>query len=141
MTDPMLIAKKLARIESCVSDLQRLARPESIETDLRERRFVEHTLQIAIQDALDVASHVVSDRRLGEPRTNRELFDLLHRDGWIDRDLTVNLRNMAGFRNVLVHGYDDVDLAVVRDVLDVHVTDLSAFVGAVRHRLDSTGPT
>jgi hypothetical protein len=22
---------------------------------------------------------------------------------------------MAGFRNVLVHGYDDVDLAVVRD--------------------------
>ena len=71
MTDPMLIAKKLARIESCVSDLQRLARPESIETDLRERRFVEHTLQIAIQAALDVASHVVSDRRLGETRTNR----------------------------------------------------------------------
>ena len=69
------------------------------------------------------------------------MFDLLHRDGWLDRDLMVNLRNMAGFRNVLVHGYDDVDLAVVRDVLDVHVTDLSAFVGAVRHRLDSTPST
>ncbi len=42
-------------------------------SDLREQRFVEHTLQIAIQAALDVASHIVSDRRLGEPRTNREL--------------------------------------------------------------------
>lgn len=138
MTDPALVAKKLARIESCVSDLGRLARPESIETDVRERRFVEHTLQIAIQAALDVASHIASDRRLGEPRTNRELFDLLHRDGWIGAELTTNLRNMAGFRNVLVHGYDDVDLAVVRDVLDLHVGDLSAFVAAVRQRLDSS---
>lgn len=137
MTDPMLVAKKLARIESCVSDLVRLARPEAIDTDVRELRFVEHTLQIAIQAAIDVASHIVSDRRLGEPRTNRELFDLLHRDGWIDSALTVSLRNMAGFRNVLVHGYDDVDLAIVHDVLDVHLADLTAFVRAVNRRHDS----
>ncbi|MEW6323398.1 MAG: DUF86 domain-containing protein [Acidobacteriota bacterium] len=138
MTDPELVAKKLARIESCVSDLQRLARPEAIDTDVRELRFVEHTLQIAIQAALDVASHIVSDRRLGEPRTNRELFDLLHRDDWLDGDLTGNLRNMAGFRNVLVHGYDDVDLAVVRDVLTEHLADLTAFVEAVRRRAGET---
>ena len=77
MTDAALAAKKLAQIESCVSDLRRLARVEAIASDLREQRFVEHTLQIAIQAALDVASHIVSGRRLGEPRTNRELFDLL----------------------------------------------------------------
>ena len=74
------MAKKLAIIESCVSDLRRLAQPEALATDVREQRFVEHTLQLAIQAALDVASHIVSDRRLGEPRTNRELFDLLQRD-------------------------------------------------------------
>ncbi len=74
MTDPALVAKKLALIESCLSDLRRLARPDTLMSDVREQRFVEHTLQIAIQAALDVASHIVSDRRLGEPRTNRELF-------------------------------------------------------------------
>lgn len=135
MTDPALVAKKLALIETCLSDLQRLARPDAIDTDVRERRFVEHTLQMAIQAALDVASHIVSDRRLGEPRTNRELFDLLHRDGWIDDALTTALRNMAGFRNVLVHGYDDVDLRVVHDVLDTHLGDLTAFISAVRARV------
>ena len=76
MTDSALVGKKLALIESCISDLRRLAKPEV-------------------------------------PRTNRELFDLLHRDGWIDSPLAATLRNMAGFRNVLVHGYDDVDLGVV----------------------------
>jgi uncharacterized protein YutE (UPF0331/DUF86 family) len=135
MTDAALVAKKLALIESCLSDLQRLARPDALASDVREQRFVEHTLQIAIQAALDVASHIVSDRRLGEPRTHRELFDLLQRDGWLDASLASTLRNMAGFRNVLVHGYDDVDLAVVRDVLSNHLGDLSAFVAAVRGRL------
>ena len=135
MTDPALVAKKLALIESCVSDLQRLANRDTLQTDIREQRFVEHTLQVAIQAALDVASHIVSDRRLGEPRTNRELFDLLLRDDWIDAALAGTLGNMAGFRNVLVHGYDDVDLGVVRDVLDHHLGDLETFVAAVRHRI------
>ncbi len=111
MTDPALVAKKLALVETCLSELRRLARPEALTIDVREQRFVEHTLQIAIQAALDVASHIVSDRRLGEPRTNRELFDLLQQDGWLDEGLAGTLRNMAGFRNVLVYGYDDVDAA------------------------------
>lgn len=115
--------------------MQRLANRDALHTDIREQRFVEHTLQVAIQAALDVASHIVSDRRLGEPRTNRGLFDLLLRDEWIDAALAGTLRNMAGFRNVLVHGYDDIDLGVVCDVLDHHLGDLDAFVAVVRRRL------
>jgi uncharacterized protein YutE (UPF0331/DUF86 family) len=77
VTDPDLVLKKLAVIETCVRELRQLARPASLFDDIKERRFVEHTLQLAIQAALDVASHIVSDDRLGEPRTNRELFTLL----------------------------------------------------------------
>ncbi len=103
---------------------------------MREERFVEHTLQIAIQAALDVASHVVSDERLGEPQTNRGLFDLLEKRGRIDGALADNLRAMAGFRNVLVHGYQDVDLAIVEDVLSNHLDDLLGFVRSIRSMLD-----
>jgi uncharacterized protein YutE (UPF0331/DUF86 family) len=42
---------------------------------------------------------------------------------------------MAGFRNLLVHGYDEVDLAIVRDVLEHHLGDLDAFVVTVRAQL------
>ncbi len=135
MTDAQLVEKKLAVIETCVADLRRLARPLLIASDLREERFAEHTLQIAIQAALDAASHIVSDARLGEPRSNRELFALLERDGWLIPDLARTLSAMAGFRNVLVHGYDTVNLDVVRDVVENRLDDLLAFVRAVRPRI------
>jgi uncharacterized protein YutE (UPF0331/DUF86 family) len=134
MIDSDLVAKKLALIETCIQQLSTMARPEALRTDIREQRFVEHTLQIAIQSALDVASHIVSDERLGEPETNRELFDLLVLAGRLPETLASSLRNMAGFRNVLVHGYQEVDLGIVEDVLAHHLDDLLAFVAAVRGR-------
>ena len=113
-----------------------MARPAAISTDVREARFVERTLQIAIQAVLDTASHIVSDERLGEPRTNRELFDLLERADWIPPALAGALRDMAGFRNVLVHGYDTVDLEIVRDVVEHRVGELLQFADTVRKRID-----
>jgi uncharacterized protein YutE (UPF0331/DUF86 family) len=135
MTDPALVAKRLAFIETCLHDLES-AHAEALAVDLRERRFVEHTLQLAIQAALDVASHIVSDDRLGEPSTNRELFTLLARHGRLPPPLAARLGDMAGFRNVLVHGYTEVDLEVVRDVLAHHLVDLQDFVTAVRAQHD-----
>jgi uncharacterized protein YutE (UPF0331/DUF86 family) len=135
LTDPELIAKKLAQIETCVRELRSLAQPDRIRTDIREQRFVEHTLQLAIQAALDVASHVVSDERLGEPRTNRELFDLLERGGWIAPEMAAVLRDMVGFRNVLVHGYDTVNLDIVEDVVRNRLGGLLDFVTVIRRRL------
>jgi uncharacterized protein YutE (UPF0331/DUF86 family) len=135
MTDPELVAKKLAVIETAIADLGRFGRPDRLSIDLLQRRFVEHTLQIAIQAALDVASHVVSDERLGEPRTNRELFALLAQAGWLDAALCDTLSRMAGFRNVLVHGYDDVNLDIVRDIVETRLADLERFIAAIRARL------
>ena len=137
MTDAELIRKKLAVIERCLTELRALAQPERLASDVREERFVLHTLQIAIQAALDVASHIVSDAHLGEPRTNRELFERLTHAGLVNETLGTKLGAMAGFRNLLVHGYDDVDLNIVRDVLEHHLVDLDAFIAAVRAKLDA----
>jgi len=135
VTDAELVAKKLAFIETCVRELRTLARPERIAEDLREQRFVEHTLQLAIQAALDVASHVVSDERLGEPDTNRDVFRLLERGGFLTPELGERLERMAGFRNIVVHLYQEVDLGIVRDVVENHLGDLLEFAAAVRARL------
>ena len=43
----------------------------------------------------------------------------------------------TGFRNILVHGYGQVDLAIVKDVLHSHLDDLLDFAAAIRGRLSS----
>lgn len=135
MTDADLIKKKLAFIETCVRELTEIADPGRLDTDIREQRFVQHTLQLAIQATLDVASHIVSTERLGEPETNRQLFDRLVQAGWLNEALTETLHAMAGLRNILVHGYRSVDNSVIRDVLENHLGDLLRFAGEISTKL------
>jgi uncharacterized protein YutE (UPF0331/DUF86 family) len=135
MTDRPLIAKKLALVETCVEQLRTLARPGEIANDVREERFVEHTLQIALQAVIDTAAQVVSDQRLGEPETYRDLFDLLEKHGFFGSSLAEKLRAMVGMRNILVHAYQTVDLAIVREVVEHHLEDLLEFVAVMRRRL------
>jgi uncharacterized protein YutE (UPF0331/DUF86 family) len=135
VTDAERVASKLALIETRLRELRTLANPSRMAEDLFQERFVEYTLQTAVQAALDTASHIVSEERLGEPATNRELFALLARAGILAVDLGDRLQAMAGFRNVLVHGYDAVNLAIVRDIVENRLEDLDAFVAAIREYL------
>ena len=100
-----------------------------------QERFVEHTLQLALEACLDVASHIISEEHLGEPRTNSDMFQLLAKAGWLETKLAGSMKDATGFRNVLVHGYLSVDLAIVRDVVENRHGDLLDFVAVIRARL------
>ena len=135
MTDADLILKKLAFVQTCLTELRSLARAERIAVDVKERRFVEHTLQICIQAVQDVASHIVSDQRLGEPTDNAAIFGFLSQAGWLSEQTASFLRAAVGFRNVLVHGYTAVDPTIVRDVLETRLGDIDRFVTEISARL------
>ena len=79
----------------------------------------------------------MSDGRLGEPRTNRELFDLLQRHHWLSSALTDTMRQMVGFRNIVVHGYQSVDPEIMRDIIEHRLDDLLAFTAAIKSRLQA----
>jgi len=137
VTDADLVQKKLAFIGTCLSELRSLARAERIAVDVKERRFVEHTLQICIQAVQDVASHIVSDERLGEPAENVAVFAQLFRAGWLAEETARFLRAAVGFRNVLVHGYTAVDPEIVRELLENRLGDIERFVSEISARLSS----
>lgn len=45
---------------------------------------------------------------------------------------------MVGFRNIAVHDYEALDLAILGRVVGEHLGDFEAFADAVRERLDSS---
>lgn len=131
MTDPDLVGKRLAFIETSVRRLRSVPL-ELFAKDPREQAYALYTLQMAIQAAIDVALHIVSDERAGEPKSYADAFLLLAQTDVIPHDLARQLKRMAGMRNVIAHVYIDIDLGEVRDALENRLDDLLSFVATIR---------
>jgi uncharacterized protein YutE (UPF0331/DUF86 family) len=57
------------------------------------------------------------------------------RAGWLSPGLTDTMHNMAGFRNVVVHGYQTLDKAILVDIVSNRLEDLLNFAKAIRQSL------
>ena len=66
-------------------------------------------------------------RRLGVPQDSRKAFVLLADAGILAPDLADRMAKMVGFRNVAVHDYRKLDLAIVESILGSRLQDLLAF--------------
>lgn len=95
----------------------------------------ERYLQLAIQAVLDVSHHLVADLKLGLPADNRDLFEQLARHRIVTVRLSQKLVRMAGFRNLLVHEYLEIDRHRVFAILQDELGDFERFIQAVGKRL------
>lgn len=84
-------------------------------------------LQRACESSIDAAMHLVRVHRLGIPQDTREAFDLLERAGRLDASLAARLKKMVGFRNIAIHQYQTLDLAIVRDIVVARLDDFLEF--------------
>lgn len=132
MVDQSLIRRKLADLEQYLGQLAeyRDITIDDYRRDWKTQRIVERTLQIAIEVCVDVAEHVIADRRLRVPATYAETFEILGDVGLLDAALRDAMMRMAGFRNVIVHEYTRVDSAIVVDVLQNRLGDFARFRAA-----------
>ena len=108
---------------------------EELHTDTELLWVVERGLQLCAQNALDIATHIAAGRGRDVP-DYASAIDELGRLGVLDQDFVREFRNVAGFRNVLVHGYLDVDLDVLHALLHDRLGDFESFVGGVAAHLD-----
>lgn len=102
--------------------------------DLDRQESVLFNLQMAIQNCIDLAAHIVSEEGLGVAGSTTELFYLLEDQAVISRELTERMVQAVGFRNVIVHEYTRVDLEVVFRVCHEDVKDLEEFVRVLGER-------
>ena len=86
----------------------------------------ERALQLAIQICIDVGAHLVAARGLRAPDDYRDVFERLAREDTLNAALAERLKDAVGQRNLLVHGYLDLDPALIWEKLG-EVEDLRAF--------------
>ncbi len=88
-------------------------------------------LQRACEACLDLAMHIIAEQQLGVPQSSRDAFDLLHRSGWIDRELNRNLKAMVGFRNIAMHDYQAVQVEILEEMIEHQLPDFERYLAQV----------
>jgi uncharacterized protein YutE (UPF0331/DUF86 family) len=133
LVDQTLILKKLAELEECLEQIREFSSvsAETYSGDWKTRRIVERTLQIMIELCIDIAGHIISDRRLRVPVSYADTFRSLAEGGLITPQLSDVMEKMAKFRNIVVHQYEIVDTEIVIMILRKHLDDFLVFRDAV----------
>ena len=130
MADRSLILRKISRIRYYLSRIKehgRIPLQEFLE-DVNTQDIILHNLQLSIQGCIDLGSHIVSEEGWGVPGSFSEIFYVLHDKGVIPRDLTDKIVAMVGFRNIIIHEYERIDLEIVYEVIHKDVVDIKNFL-------------
>lgn len=130
-----VVLNKVESIERCIMRLKELYRqPEKITEYLYQDAIVLN-LQRACQQCIDLAMYFVSQKGYGIPKTSKEAFLLLEQNNIIDKKLSRSLQGMVGFRNIAIHQYQELELEVIKTVLENHLDDFLKFSEAVLRSL------
>lgn len=124
------VLNKKDSIERCIQQIKiyyALSSELAFEQDYFKQDAIAANLQRLCQLCIDLANLTIRKRKLGLPKDSADSFRLLVEAGIIDRELGRQLKAMVGFRNVLVHEYTELDLALMIEVIEHHLDELINF--------------
>jgi uncharacterized protein YutE (UPF0331/DUF86 family) len=107
---PEAIRRRLVRLEEVISRLGELDYDPS---DFHSAWQVERGLQLAAEILFDVGNHVLSAHFGVVAEDYEDILDKLAGEGVMSDRLRSDLAGLGGFRNVLVHGYLELDIETV----------------------------
>lgn len=91
--------KDLQTINNRINSLTDLEKDPLILRAARDAAFV------AIQSAMDMGNRIIATEGYRKPETYRDIFSVLEEKGLLTPELSNKLKDLAGFRNALVHFY------------------------------------
>lgn len=127
-----VIYNKIEVIERCIKRINEEYgnNPENLNNYTKQDSIILN-IQRACEACIDLAMHIVSEKKLGIPQNSRDAFEVLKDNGIIDYELMKKLKAMIGFRNIAVHNYQTVNLSIVQEVVEKHLSDLKEFTKAI----------
>lgn len=113
-----------------IHELQQHSKQEIL-TDWRVQFQVERALQLAIEVVISVTEQLIAILNLPIPDSNKKAVQALMDAGILPGELGEELKQAVGFRNIIVHGYMDIDYHLVYDAVQEDMVHLEQFVAQV----------
>ena len=125
-----IILNKKISIERCIEQIDKYYAQNSgqpFAADHLKQDAIGMNLQRACELTIDIANHLIKTKKLGLPQDSRDSFALLHQAKLINIGQMKMLQAMVGFRNILIHEYQKLDLQIMIDVIEHRMRGLVDF--------------
>lgn len=131
------ITRKLMAMKRCTDFLRakRSTTVRQLKDDYELRSAIERNFQVGIEAALDIAEIIISEEGLEKPEDYRGTILTLGRKGILPAGFAERFAPAASFRNILVHGYAEVDLERLHGYLVEELKDFDEFARYVTEYL------
>ena len=120
---------KAAIIRRCLQRIKEefLGDPTRLENFTIQDSVILNLLR-ACEASIDLAMHQVAVKQMGIPQNSRDAFDLLATNGMISPACAQSMKQMVGFRNIAVHDYQTMQIAIVEAILTRHLVDFEIYL-------------
>jgi len=138
MTDQKVINNKLRDLNKYLKQLRKYENinKEELENDLDKLWIVERGLQLSIQTILDIGTHILSEKGIVIEKYS-DVFKKLVNENILPEHFGNKIKGMAGFRNVLVHEYADVETNIIIKVLNNSLDDFVKYAKYINDFLEN----
>lgn len=141
MDEKEKISRKLRNMKKYVDFLREYASTgrEELEKNDLLKAAIERNFQLAIESALDIGEVIISSEGFEKPEDYRDVMLILGKHEVIPMDFAERFAKAAGFRNILVHMYEEVDVGKLHDYLQNNLEDFNEFARFVARYLEKKG--
>lgn len=139
---PAVVHERLRKLREVLRNLESLRevpRQEFV-SSYRHYWLAERGLQLAAEALFDIGNHILAGHFNVHPSDYEDVLERLAGQAVISPPLRERLRGLGGFRNVLVHGYLDIDEGRVYGSLHGELDAFDAFAVEIEAFLEGLAP-
>ena len=132
-----IVYNKISSMEKWINRINEVYEnnPTNLE-DYTKQDSIILNIQRACECSIDLAMHIVSERKLGIPQNSRDAFEVLENNGVLEKSLASKMKSMVGFRNIAVHNYESVNIKVVQMIIEKHLDDFKEYIYSINKFLN-----
>ncbi len=123
------IVRKFIQLDEYIELLKQI-RETSIDDFKKDKILIgsaKYYLQVSIECCLDVTNHIIASEHFRAPKDYADSFMVIEEQGFVSPEYGQRLRQMAKFRNRLVHLYGEIDDTYVYEFMKNDLADIENF--------------
>ncbi|MCM3443632.1 type VII toxin-antitoxin system HepT family RNase toxin [Metabacillus halosaccharovorans] len=127
-----VILNKISVIERCVKRVREEYddNPENLQNITKQDSIILN-LQRACEASIDLAMHIVAEKKIGLPQNSLDAFTLLETAYIIPSSIVQKMKLLVGFRNIAVYDFQVTNLSTLQTLVEDHLIDFMEYTRSI----------